>query len=160
MKKGSGTCDAVVLPVCRCDVFLQRRIVGALAPICLALAAFSACNRPGQAGIQSDDPNERILAIRAAAIAKDMRSLPLIVDRLEDEDEAVRFYAIIALDRMTGERFGYDYAKPAEVRAKAVERWRMYMRRRGKTGSEAAGDRRQDIGGPPATVAGSPEPIQ
>jgi len=85
---------------------------------------------PDRAAIQSADPNERILAIRAAGKAKDKQAVPLLVDRLEDEDEAVRFFAILALDRITGrhERFGYDYAKPARERAKAVEQWRRYVR--------------------------------
>jgi hypothetical protein len=81
-----------------------------------------------RATIQSQNPSERILAIRTAAETKDQGAVPLLVDRLEDEDEAVRFFAIIALDKITGERFGYDYAQPANLRAKAVERWREYVR--------------------------------
>ncbi len=102
--------------------------------------AWAGCQGPqGQAGIHSPDPRERCLAIRAAAEAKDIRAVPLLVDRLEDEDEGVRFYAILALDRITGDRFGYDYAKPAWERAGAVDRWRAYVERRGHGGSIGGG---------------------
>jgi len=81
-----------------------------------------------RANIQSEDPAERILAIRAAANARDAQSVPLLVDRLEDEDAAVRFFAILALEKITGRRFGYDYAKPDAGRCKAVAKWRAYVR--------------------------------
>lgn len=98
------------------------------------LLALSACSsQPAflRDDIQSENPAHRILAIRAAAEARDGRSVPLLVDRLEDEDRAVRFFAIIALDKITGHRFGYDYGKPDADRRKAVERWRAYVRRGG-----------------------------
>lgn len=82
-----------------------------------------------RADIQSPDPDRRIRAIRAAADANDKQTIPLLVDRLEDEDSGVRFFAIVALERMTGERFGYDYGQPAWERAKSVEQWRAYVRR-------------------------------
>jgi hypothetical protein len=51
------------------------------------------------------------------------------VDRLEDEDAAVRFFAIIALERITGRRFGYEYSQPSRERAAAIVRWRDYVRK-------------------------------
>ncbi|HVP10159.1 MAG TPA: HEAT repeat domain-containing protein [Phycisphaerae bacterium] len=90
-----------------------------------------------RAAIQSANPDERIRGIRAAAEAKDQHAVPLLVDRLEDEDEAVRFFAIIALGKITGQRFGYDYALPASQRAEAVERWREYLRRGSRTASSS-----------------------
>ncbi len=67
------------------------------------------------------------MAIRFAGETGDRQAVPLLVDRLEDEDDAVRFFAIIALERITGDRFGYDYARPASQRAKSVEQWRTYV---------------------------------
>jgi hypothetical protein len=92
-----------------------------------------------RAEIQSANADERIRGILAAGQAKDRRAVPLLVDRLEDEDDAVRFFAIIALDKITGQRFGYDYALPAWQRAKAVEQWRGYVRQGGQTASSPAG---------------------
>ena len=105
------------------------------------LLALAACASPAflREDIQSENPAHRILAIRAAAEARDARSVPLLVDRLEDEDRAVRFFTILALEKITGHRFGYDYAKPGADRRKAVERWRAYLRR-GDSGVAAGED--------------------
>ena len=54
--------------------------------------------------------------------------LNAIVTLLDDEDPAVRFYAIGALERIAGDRKGYDYFDddPA-ARGPAVERWRQWL---------------------------------
>ncbi|OWY71087.1 hypothetical protein B7486_10795 [cyanobacterium TDX16] len=96
--------------------------------VVLSLAGGCTSIGPYRAQISSEEPAERILAVRAAAEAKDWRSVPLIVDRLEDEDDAVRFYAILALERITGERFGYDYSQTGRERAASVSRWRTYVK--------------------------------
>jgi len=95
------------------------------------------------------------MAIRAAAERGDRSAVPHIVDRLEDEDDGVRFFAILALDRMTGERFGYDYAKPATARAAAVERWRAYVH--DPQAAPAGGDHRVDARGGGSAPGASPE---
>lgn len=107
----------------------SARLVFALLPIA-CLAAVSSCASPAfvREDIQSENPADRILAIRAAAEARDTESVPLLVDRLEDEDRAVRLFAILALEKITGQRFGYDYAKPDADQRAAVERWRAYVR--------------------------------
>ena len=82
--------------------------------------------------LHSPDPAARIRAMRQVAEQEDKTAVPLLVDRLEDEDEAVRFYAIAALFRMTGTDMGYKYYKPLRERLPAVKRWRQYVRRRAK----------------------------
>lgn len=88
-----------------------------------------------RAAIQSADAGERIRGIWIAGETRDRSAVPLLVDRLEDEDEAVRFVAILALEKIEGERFGYDYASTAQGRAAAVTRWREHVRQRQKTGA-------------------------
>jgi HEAT repeat protein len=83
------------------------------------------------AGLKSEDAGTRIRAIKMAGDRRDRSVMPLLVDRLEDEDDAVRLYAIVALERITGTRLGYSYAKPAPERARAVMRWRNYLQDRG-----------------------------
>lgn len=119
----------------------------------LSVVVAGGCGGPEmwRANIQSDNPDERILAIRAAAEAEDASSVPLLVDRLEDEDSAVRFFAILALEKITGERFGYDYAKSAADRARSVAIWRSYVRGERRTASADAQGRGQQAG-----KAGSP----
>lgn len=53
--------------------------------------------------------------------------MEMLVARLEDEDDAVRFFAILALDRMTGTRLGYSYHAPEDQRLRAVQAWRRYL---------------------------------
>lgn len=83
---------------------------------------------------ESPDPADRIRAIRRFADepAGASRSTVTValVDRLDDEDAAVRFYAAAALARMTGRRLGYRAFDPAEIRRVAVDRWRVYLRDR------------------------------
>jgi HEAT repeat protein len=105
------------------------------------------------ANIQSADAGERILAIQAAGQAKDQSAVPLLVDRLEDEDDAVRFFAILALDRITGQRLGFDYAQPPSRRAAAVERWRRYVRDRRTPGGLPADRTVQSAAGPTGDAA-------
>jgi len=110
----------------------RRRHLGAVACGVVAWSfAAPACapsQPPPRTAIQSANPDERIRGIHEAAERNDRYAVPLLVDRLEDEDEAVRFYAILALEKMTGQRLGYDYARPAVDRVRAVERWREYVR--------------------------------
>lgn len=127
----------------RRDQWMQRGWTCGAA-VCLSLAAAGGCGgsaekRTSRASIQSESASERIMAIRAAGEAKDRKAIPLLVDRLEDEDDAVRFFAILALEKTTGERFGYDYARPANERARSVEQWRAYAREAGRGAAGKAG---------------------
>lgn len=93
--------------------------------VCLALVG---CNIPPyRANFNSDDPTERILAVQAAAKAGDRSAVPLIVDRLEDEDNGVQFFAMLALERLTGERFGLESGQSSAERLAAIQRWRAYI---------------------------------
>ncbi|MFQ6048064.1 MAG: HEAT repeat domain-containing protein [Phycisphaerae bacterium] len=105
----------------------------------LSLVGAGACRfgaaQPGR--ISSPDPLERAKAIVRAGKSRDVSAIPLLVDRLEDENEAVRFYAIQALVRITGRDFGYRYYSPAAERRRAIRRWRDFVDRRG-SGRDAA----------------------
>ncbi len=120
------------------------------APGCMLLFAWvtaqgCASVSPYRASIGSDDANERILGIRAAGEARDGGAVPLLVDRLEDEDSGVRFFAIIALEKITGERFGYNYADSSLERSESVLRWRSFVKR---------GEHLTSAGGGQATAGG------
>lgn len=83
------------------------------------------------ANFQNEDPSVRMQAISQAGKLKDSGSLPYLVDRLTDSERDVRFLAILALERITGETMGYRYYKPSQERAKAVQRWRQWLARQG-----------------------------
>lgn len=82
------------------------------------------------AAMQSKVAVERVRAIVRAAAAGDESQLPHLVDRLDDEDAAVRFAAIMALERLAGTRLAYNYGDPPQARAAAVQRWRRYLTKR------------------------------
>ena len=73
-----------------------------------------------------DDPSPtiRIMAAKWAGDNKVVEATGPLVDMLNDEDQAVRFYAIEALRRIAGKDYGYKYQDRADLRAEAVGRWR------------------------------------
>ena len=78
--------------------------------------------------LRSANPLDRAAGIRGAVDARDRSAVPRLVGLLDDDDPAVRMYAILALERLTGQTYGYRYyARPAE-RETAVERWRQALR--------------------------------
>jgi len=80
---------------------------------------------------------QRIQAIRQAARTGDKDVIPLLIDRLDDEDAAVRLYAILALEKLTGTRRGYRYEADENERNRAVQRWRRWAARQAATAPEA-----------------------
>jgi len=77
--------------------------------------------------LESQDPAVRIRAIKWAADNSVLPAVPQLVDSLGSEDQAVRFYAIEALRRITGTDCDYDYKTPPDRRAAAVKRWRKFL---------------------------------
>lgn len=94
---------------------------------------------PYPLSFNSSRPEERSAAAKHAARIGDRDVIGLLVDRLEDEDAAVRFYAILALEKLTGTRRGYAYYHPESQRYRAVQSWRRYVAR-GMPGAEEEND--------------------
>ena len=103
--------------------------VFALAVSCAALAAAaSGCTAPrGPLVVTDPDPSVKIPAIKKAVRLKDRKAVKQLVADLENDDPAVRFYAINGLHRITGQRLGYDYYAAEEQRGPAVQRWRQWL---------------------------------
>jgi HEAT repeat protein len=95
----------------------------------LALVLLSGCASPLRPNFNSPEAAERILAIERAARAGDQSALPLIVDRLEDEDDGVQFFAMLALEHLAGDRKGLATGQTSAARAAAIGRWRAYVDR-------------------------------
>jgi len=94
------------------------------------LAQAGGCRHPGDnlaADFQSEDPSQRVRAVVEAGQTKDSAAVPFLVDRLTDSQQEVRFFAIIALERITGQTMGYNYYDPPDERAAAVARWRQWL---------------------------------
>lgn len=78
--------------------------------------------------LQSEDPLRRIDGAIAAARAQDRSALPLLVDRLQDDDVAVRMYAIMALEKIEGTSLGYKFWAGEVDRARMSHRWRNHLK--------------------------------
>ena len=122
----------------------------------IAAAMLAGCGRQVaeveyQQRIQDPQAAERVRAIVEALERDDRSALPLIVDRLDDEDAAVRLAAVSALREMTGQDFGYQPYGPLHERVEAVERWRTWL----KENRISCSKTRPKPAGPPVTTGGS-----
>ena len=77
-----------------------------------------------------DNPDSivRIMAIKWAGENKLSSAVPQLVDLLQHEDRAVRFYTIGSLKRITGTDNGFDYKADPKKRASAVQCWREFIK--------------------------------
>ncbi len=105
------------------------RWLAGLALLCSA-AGLAGCPPPKdyRSMMQSADPVERAKGCKLAGDSGQKAAVPLLVDRLEDRDRAVRFYASWSLRMVTGKDFGWRESDPPERRAQAVAAWRQYAR--------------------------------
>ena len=86
------------------------------------------CSEPtGPKVIASHDLDVKIPAIKRAVQSNDRTELAELVKDLDDDDAAVRLYAIEGLQRMTGQDLDYRYYDDKEARKPAVERWHKWL---------------------------------
>lgn len=125
---------------------LMRRVILWTAVVTL-LTGPTGCARPGwRQQLQSEDPLQRIDGAVSAAKADDRTAVPLLIDRLEDDDEAVRMYAILSLQRIAGTTLGYKYWADPVDRTHMAQRWRDYAKdQNGTHAAPPAPARRQAI---------------
>ena len=95
-----------------------------VAPLLLTGCGFLSLGKPSLA---SDDPAQKIPAIKRAARHHDRAAIPLLVKALSSQDSAIRFYAIYALHQLTGHDFGYVYYAAKARRRMAVARWKIWL---------------------------------
>lgn len=111
---------------------------------CMAAVTIGLCTvlggctpRADVGGFDSPDPQSRLYAILRAGNDKDRSALPHLIDALGSDDQAVRLYAIQALERITGQRKGYVYYAPPARREEAIRRW-LEAYRNGELGESGA----------------------
>jgi len=96
------------------------QFAGAAVWLTLAAGAAGGCALPIERGLQSDTDSARIDACVRAGDSGDPRYAPLLIELLDVPSADVRFYAISALERVTGCSYPYCYHGPAaEVAADA-----------------------------------------
>jgi HEAT repeat protein len=94
--------------------------------------ALAGCAQPKGRGLLDEDASFKIPAIKEAAEQSDADAIPQLVAALEDDDAAVRFYAIEALRRLTGQTFDYHFYDDEPDRQPAVARWKSWLGERGE----------------------------
>ena len=99
------------------------------------------------------DPRIRVLASRQAVEDGRLDLAPRLVESLADEERSVRFFAAIALRKLSGESFGFSASDPTAKRQAAIERWRDWLA--SKTPSKARGETREQDARPVDDVAQS-----
>ena len=106
-----------------------RRMRKAFALVVLAVAlGHGACSAPPrEPDLNDPDPALKIPAMKRLAKAGDKKAVARLVKELNNEDPAVRFYAIRALEELTGERFGYAYFDDEVERKPALAKWNEWL---------------------------------
>jgi hypothetical protein len=97
--------------------------------VVMGLMSCGCIPREGQF-IGAVDPLCNIPAIQKAAADKDQKAAPALVVQLNNDDPAVRFYAIQALQRITGKTFDYVYYDEVDARKPAIARWQQWLKQR------------------------------
>lgn len=82
---------------------------------------------------------DHVGAVRQQVEHHDYSSIARLIDDLESDDSAVRFYAIYTLEAATGQRQGYDYFADVSQRQQAIARWRAWLHEQESGGPARAG---------------------
>ena len=91
-------------------------------------AALCACTQPRPSLLISDpELTVKIPAMKKAVREKDKKAAGDLVKELDSDDPAVRFYALESLQRLTGQRFGYEYYYDKDQRKPSLKRWQQWL---------------------------------
>lgn len=80
-----------------------------------------------EGGFKNPAPGARVYAIESAVREERRQQIPDIVECLRADDDLVRMMAIGALERMTGQTLGYDFADPLPLRLEGYRRWKEWV---------------------------------
>jgi len=89
----------------------------------------SGCGPTIYPSFDSPEPAARNAAIVRAAGDQDQKAVADLVRMLESDDPATRLLAIVTLEGLTGERFGYEHGASELERRKSIEKWEAYLKK-------------------------------
>ena len=98
---------------------------------CCAAGCFGGGREPAR--LSSNNPGSKIPAIKKVAGAegntdpRETQTARQLVQSLDSEDPAVRFYAIRGLQSLTGETFGYIWYGDDRHRRDALDKWKQWV---------------------------------
>ena len=127
---------------------LDRRFVYLRSSVFIGgLLLFGCSGYTGPRSVVNEDPYVKIPEIHKAVDRGDTSVLPQLVSDLDSDDPAVRLYSIGALERLTGQTFGYDWTlEDRAPRRPAIDQWNAYLasaatqpNRKGPGGNESSG---------------------
>ncbi len=81
----------------------------------------------GLVNVSNPDLRAKVPAIKRDVSEKTLSDAPQLIKDLDDDDPAVRFYAIEGLRRITGQTFDYHYYDDALARRPAIQRWQEWL---------------------------------
>lgn len=93
---------------------------------CTLLLCACAAPKPA-ASVHHADATVKIRGIKQSVHKHDRAALTQLVADLDNDDPAVRLYAIEALERITGDNFGYRYYDDLVQRQPAITRWQRWL---------------------------------
>lgn len=94
----------------------------------LTLILLGCSGYTGPRSVVNEDPYVKIPEIHKAVDRGDTSVLPQLVSDLDSDDPAVRLYSIGALERLTGQTFGYDWTQEDRApRRPAIDQWNAYL---------------------------------
>ena len=119
-----------------------------LASFILTLAV-AGCSAPRPViEVTNPDPAGKIPAMKKAVREHDLKAVRQLVKDLDSDDPAVRLFAIQALEKLTGQRYGYDYYADEVQRKPALHRWQEWLaQQEGQTPSARPSDDSRLVGG-------------
>jgi hypothetical protein len=104
----------------------------------LVVVAVAGCSQPKLSpSFESGIPTERTMAAVEAAQKDDHSKIPQLITMLGSGDPAQRMIASDALERLTGQTLGYDYAAPEPERNQAIARWRSWQDTQRRAGASS-----------------------
>ena len=105
------------------DMLSLRLRLSALV-ILVACPVLASCGPPAsEGGFDSANPAARMYAIEYAAGTGDTSAVKDLIEELDSDDPAVRYMAISALERLTGQTYGYRHYDSVMQRRDAIARW-------------------------------------
>ena len=118
----------------RKKILKQATFAGSLFSYVLVALLLNGCGSShsglnvGLSDLDNPDITVRILAVKWAGDNKVSQAVPQLIDNLQNEDKALRFYSIAALVRITNTDCGYDYKSSPSSRAKGMECWESFQK--------------------------------
>src|SRR2546423_12625838 len=102
-----------------------RQVTWAMLATALGIIGCSAPRGPIE--VTNPDPSGKIPAMKKAVREHDLKVVRQLVKDLDSDDPAVRLFAIQALEKLTGQRYGYEYYADEVQRKPALSAWQVWL---------------------------------